>query len=473
MKIIKHNYINGVFVETQGIEKQDLINPATEEKLGEVYLSTVEEAQIAIEAAAAAFPSFSRSSIEERQNILKRIYDAILERKDELNQATVDEYGSPITATNGRTLYAAQEFLGMKEELDSYEFVRNEGTTTILSEPVGVIGAITPWNANYTHIAGKLAPAIAAGCTIVIKPSELNAIETQIFLECLDKADIPKGVVNVINGRGDVIGDVITKSPRIAAVSFTGSTTIGKAIWHNSAETMKRMVLELGGKSPTVVLEDADFEDVIPKTLMIGYSNSGQACHAGTRLIVPETKLKDVEKLLVQSIAKMKVGNPMEEDAIIGPMINKKQFETVQNYIQSGIEEGAKLLVGGLGRPEEFDKGYFVKPTVFTNVRRDMKIVREEIFGPVISVLTYKTLEEAIEISNDTPYGLAAYVFSADQKIAVDVAKRIQSGRVLVNIPVSTDLKAPFGGMKQSGIGRVGGHYSIDGYLETKAILLS
>lgn len=473
MKIIKHNYINGQFVETKGVEKQELINPATEEKLGEVYLSTEEEAQTAIEAAVSAFPSFSKTSIEERQGILQRIYDAIMERKDELNQATVDEYGSPITATNGRTLYAAHEFLSIKEELNTYEFSKKEGTATVILEPVGVIGAITPWNANYTHIAGKLAPAIAAGCTIVIKPSELNAIETQIFLECLDKADIPKGVVNVINGRGKVVGNVITGSPQIAAVSFTGSTNVGKTIWRNSAETMKRMVLELGGKSPTIVLEDANFEDVIPKTLMIGYSNSGQACHAGTRLIVPETKLKEVEKLLVQSVPKMKVGNPWEEDAIIGPMISKKQYKTIQGYIQSGIDEGAKLLVGGLGLPEGFDKGYFVKPTVFTRTSRDMKIVREEIFGPVISVLTYKTLDEAIEIANDTVYGLSAYVFSADQEKAINVANRIHSGRVLVNIPISNELKAPFGGMRQSGIGRVGGHYSIDGYVETKALLLS
>lgn len=473
MKIIKHNYINGRFVEANGKETQELINPATEEKLGVVYLATEEETQAAIEAASAAFPNFSQTSIKERQSILQRIYDAIMDKKEELNKATMEEYGSPLTATNGRTLYAAHEFLTMKEELNTYEFRRQEGKATVIMEPVGVIGAITPWNANYTHIAGKLAPAIAAGCPIVIKPSELNAIETQIFMECLDQADIPKGVVNLVNGRGDIVGNTITNSPKIAAISFTGSTNVGKAIWRTSAETMKRMILELGGKSPTVVLEDADFADVIPKTLMIGFSNSGQACHAGTRLIVPESKLEEVEAVLAQSVPKMKVGNPWEEDAVIGPMVSEKQFETVQSYIQSGIDEGAKLLIGGVGRPEGFSKGFFVKPTVFTRTTRDMKIVREEIFGPVISVLTYKSLDEAIEIANDTIYGLSAYVFSANENSAIEVASKMNAGRVLVNIPISTEARAPFGGMRQSGIGRTGGHYSIDGYVEPKALLLS
>ncbi|TDO73109.1 aldehyde dehydrogenase (NAD+) [Flavobacterium chryseum] len=471
MKIIDKIYVDGQFTAPHGTATQDLYNPATAEKIGIVHLGDQVDTNKAIEAAKKAFLTFSKSTLKERGEILQRLHDAILANEEALNNAAVEEYGSPISATKGRTRYAAQIFLDTKAAMESFEFEKQLEYATIVNEPLGVIAAITPWNADYTHICGKLAPAIAAGCTIVIKPSELSAIQTQILTECFDQAGVPNGVINIVNGTGPVVGAVLTAHPDIAVVTFTGSTQIGRLIGSKAAETMKRVTLELGGKSPNIILEDADLQKAIPLALAIGFSNSGQACHAGTRIIVPESKLEEIKSLIVESVKNIKIGDLWNAESFIGPMVSQKQYDTVQRYIQSGWDQGAEILVGGLGHPEGLG-GFYAKPTVFVNVEPNMTIAKEEIFGPVLCVITYKTEEEAINIANDTIYGLSAYISSGNEEKAKQIARQIISGRVLINTAVNRESKSPFGGFKQSGIGRTSWAYGIEEYVEPKVIAL-
>ncbi|MBO7746768.1 aldehyde dehydrogenase family protein [Paenibacillus sp. MWE-103] len=470
MRNIDRIYINGKFVKPHGTETMDLINPATEEVIGRVTLGDEQDIRDAVTAAKAAFKTFSATTIEERARMLQRLHDVMMEKFDDLNQVAVEEYGAPAAATAGRTRYAAANFLHNMDVMKEFQFEKRIGKAKVALEPLGVIGMITPWNANYTHISTKLAPAIAAGCTVVIKASELSAIQTQEITECFHEAGIPAGVINFVNGRGDVVGAELTRHPDVAMISFTGSTNVGRIIARDGAATMKRMVLELGGKSPNVILDDADYAKAIPLAVMTAFSNSGQACHVGSRLIIPESRLEEVKQLVVKTVEGIKVGSPREEGTFIGPMVNRKQYDTVQRYIRLGAEEGAELIVGGPGRPEGLETGYFVKPTVFANVSMDMTIAKEEIFGPVLSILTYKTEEEAIEIANDTIYGLSAYVSSADLARANRVASRIVAGRVLIN-GLYDEPKAPFGGFKQSGIGREFGAYGLEAYVEPKTIM--
>lgn len=469
MKIIDKIYVDGSFIEPHGTETLNLYNPATGEKIGLVHLGDQDDTNNAIEAAKKAFVTFSKSSLQERGEILRRLHDAILANEEQLNKAAVEEYGSPISATRGRTRYAAQIFLDTKAAMEEFEFEKQLEYATIVKEPLGIIAAITPWNADYTHICGKLAPAIAAGCTIVIKPSEISAIQTQILTECFDQAGVPKGVINIVNGTGPVVGVVMTAHPDVAVVTFTGSTQIGRVISSKAAETMKRVTLELGGKSPNIILEDADLKKAIPLALAIGFSNSGQACHAGTRIIVPESKLEEIKSLIIESVKNIKIGDLWNAESYIGPMVSQKQYDTVQRYIQSGWDQGAEILVGGLGHPEGLE-GFYAKPTVFVNVNQNMIIAKEEIFGPVLCVITYKTEEQAIEIANDTIYGLSAYISSGDLEKAKKMARQIISGRVLINTAVNKEPKSPFGGFKQSGIGRTSWAYGIEEYVEPKVI---
>jgi aldehyde dehydrogenase (NAD+) len=471
MKQINHIYVNGQFVKPHGKTVMDLINPSTKQVIGQVTLGDEKDTQDAIAAAKAAFKAFSRTSVEERSNMLQRLHDIIIKHADELNRVAVEEYGSPAVATAGRTRFAAQTFLLAKEILQDFEFVKQVGSSTVFMQPLGVIGAITPWNADYTHITNKLAPAIATGCTIVIKPSELSALQTQAFIECLHEAGIPAGVINIVNGAGEVVGNELSRHPDVAMISFTGSTHVGKIIRKNATDTMKRVALELGGKSPNIILDDADFSKAIPMALTIAFSNSGQACHAGSRLIVPEQRLEEVKELVRQSVGVVKVGDPRNKDSYVGPMVSQKQYDTVQRYIQSALKEGAELVIGGVGHPKGLEGGYFVKPTVFAHVSSDMTIAREEIFGPVLSILTYNTEEEAIDIANDTVYGLAAYISSSDVDRAKKVAAQVLAGRIMINKAVQDEPKAPFGGFKQSGIGRDSGVYGLEEYVEPKAIL--
>ncbi|SDP03755.1 aldehyde dehydrogenase (NAD+) [Paenibacillus sp. yr247] len=470
MRIIDKIYINGQFVKPLGTEVQELINPATKQVIGVVTLGDEQDTRDAIAAAKAAFKTFSKTTNEERAQMLQRLHDVMMNKLDLLNQVAVDEYGAPAAATAGRTQYAAKNFLHNMEVMKEFEFEKRIGKAKVVLEPLGVIGLITPWNANYTHISTKLAPAIAAGCTVVIKTSELSAIQTQVIAECFHEAGIPAGVINFVNGRGDVVGAELTRHPDVAMISFTGSTQVGRIISRDGAATMKRLVLELGGKSPNVILDDADFHSAIPLAVMTAFSNSGQACHVGSRLIVPEQRLEEVKKLVIKTVEGIKVGNPWEEGTFIGPMVSQKQYETVQRYIRLGLEEGAELIIGGEGHPEGLDNGYYVKPTVFANVTMDMKIAKEEIFGPVLSILTYKTEEEAIDIANDTIYGLSAYVSSSNLDNANRVVSQIVSGRVLIN-GLYDEPKAPFGGFKQSGIDREFGAYGLQAYVEPKTIM--
>lgn len=471
MKIIDHNYINGAFTPIRSHESLILKNPTTEEAIAQIYLSTPQAMDEAITCAAQTFETFSKTSIEERMQMLERLHDTLSERESELIDLAVLEFGATITTTRRRTKNAIRLFLDIKDELQTYDFIKQDAFSITLKEGVGVIGVIIPWNANLAHLCGNIAPAIAMGCTLVIKPSELNALETQAFLECVHKAGIPKGVINVVQGTGEGVGEALTSHPLINAVSFIGSTKTGKRIFEKCAKSVKRMTLELGGKSPTVLLEDASFEKAIPHVLSSAFSNSGQACHAGSRLLVPKARLAETERLLLEAVARLRIGDPKEETTHIGPMITQTQFNTVQSYIQSGIDAKARLLCGGLGRAEGLTRGYFVKPTIFICEDEDLKIVQEEIFGPVLCVLTYENEAEAQRMANHTIFGLSAYVFSDDEQRALAFAKQIRSGRVLINTATSNAKTPPFGGMKQSGLGRMGGRYSMDAFSEIKSIL--
>ncbi|MDR1007407.1 MAG: aldehyde dehydrogenase family protein [Campylobacteraceae bacterium] len=460
-------YINGEFVKPHGIKTLTLINPNTLDAIGEVTLCDKKDAAYAIKCAKEAFKTFSKTSIQERGEILQRLYNAMSKREDELNAAALMEYGSPISATKGRTRFAKNSFLIAREQMNRFEFKRIlEDNSKILKVPLGVVAAIAPWNANYTHICQKLAPAIAAGCTVVFKPSEYSAIETQILCECFDDARLPKGVINIVNGIGEEVGSYIVKHKDIALINFTGSTKVGRQISKNAAKMIKRTILELGGKSSNIILDDADLTTAIPNALKIAFSNSGQACHAGSRLYVPENKFGLICEMLIKTIKEIKIGDIHDEKCYIGPLINQTQFDRVQSYIASGIKDGAKVLAGGLGKLDGL-KGYYAKPTIFTNVKADMKIAREEIFGPVLCVFTYKSEQEAIKMANDTIYGLAGYVSGMDLEHARRVAEQIFAGWVYINKGVYEGKGViPHIGAKQSGIGTNG----IDDYLQFRFI---
>jgi aldehyde dehydrogenase (NAD+) len=470
MHTIDQIYINGQFVTPHGTEMADLVNPTTGQLTGQVRLGDAEDTRRAVAAAKAAFPTFSRTSKAERGAWLQRLHDAVLARADEAAAALVEEYGGPFNSSVGRSRYTAAMFLDVKQVMDDHAFVKTVGKSKVVLEPMGVVGIITPWNSSAWFVANKVATAIAAGCTVVVKPSELSARQNQILTECIHEAGLPPGVVNIVNGRGDVVGAALSAHPDINKISFTGSTLVGKTIARAAVETMKRVTLELGGKGANVLLDDADFDKAVPAAVMACFMNNGQACIAGSRLLVPEHRLELVKQLAKAAVLAIRVGDPRDAGVAVGPIVTSKQYERVQHYIRTGIEEGAELLAGGPGKPQGLEAGYFVKPTVFAGVTPSMTIAREEIFGPVLSILTYRTEEEAIAIANDTPYGLQAYVSSTDLARANRVAGQLIAGRVHIN-GVHDDLIAPFGGFKQSGIGREFGPYGLEAYLEPKAIL--
>ncbi len=469
MRSIETVYIGGSFVTPHGEELFNLFNPATADVIGTVRLADREDAKRAIMAAKQAFAAFSRTAKSERMEMLAALHDAVLARVDDLAAATVEEYGAPTSRAYWSSRFAAESFLNAAKSLDAYEFTRRINTTEVVMEPLGVAALITPWNANAGFICNKLATAIAAGCTCVIKPSEMSAIQTLIVTEALHEAGLPAGVFNIVTGRGDVVGAELTSHPDVAKISFTGSTAVGKAIMRAAADTMKRVTLELGGKSPTLILDDADFATAIPLAVKAGFENSGQACVAGTRILVPQDRLPEVLELTRTAVENVQVGDPADPATSVGPMVSQSQWNRVQDYIRLGLAEGAQLLIGGEGRPGGL-AGFFVKPTVFVNVTNDMRIVREEIFGPVLSILTYQTEAEAIGIANDSDYGLQAYVISSNVERARKVASQLEAGRVIINGAPHEPL-APFGGFKQSGIGREYGTFGLEAYLEPKAIL--
>ena len=470
MQTITKHYIDGAFVESHGREVMEIISPTNGEAIARVTLADEEDARRAIAAAGRAFASFGRTTKEERASVLRRLHQAVSARLGDLTDAMVEEYGGVVQFAAPMVEAGASAFLAAEKALQELQLTRSWDKTTVTYEPVGVAGLITPWNANALFLCMKLASAVAAGCTVVIKPSELSALQTQVWLECLHEAKLPKGLYNVVTGRGEVVGAELVRHPAVAKISFTGSAAVGKTIMREGAATMKRVTLELGGKSPNILLEDAQLETAIPRALAIAFMNSGQACVAGTRLLVPSSRLGAVKRAIVDAMASFPVGDPADPTTAVGPMVTRKQYERVQSYIRKGIAEGAEVLVGGEGHPRGFEAGNFVKPTVFVNVTNDMTIAREEIFGPVLCVLTYETEEEAIEIANDSDYGLHGWVSGTDLQRARRVASRLLAGRVAIN-GMLDDQRAPFGGFKHSGVGRESGTHGIEAFLEPRAIL--
>lgn len=470
MQIINQVYINGAFVAPHGTETVEVINPTTERIVARATLADAEDTRRAIAAARKAFPAFAQTSVAERVAMLKRLHTAVLACGDALRDATIEEYGAPISRATWISHFSAQSFLDAALTLEAYDFTRIMGTSMVVMEPVGVAALITPWNSTAGSVCSKLAMAIAAGCTSVIKPSELSPIQSKIITEAIHAAGLPPGVVNIVAGRGDIVGAELSTHPDVAKISFTGSTAVGKIIQRAATETMKRVHLALGGKSPTILLDDADLAKAVPLALNAAFMNNGQACISGSRLLVPEHRLAEVIATVKETVAQMKVGDPADPSTVIGPLANRNQYERIQNYIRIGLSEGATLITGGEGHPAGLDQGYFVKPTVFANVRNEMAIAREEIFGPVLSILTYVSEDEAIDMANDTVFGLHAYVMSSDLERARAVAMKLQTGRVMINT-LQHDPLAPFGGFKQSGVGREYGVLGLESYLEAKALI--
>jgi aldehyde dehydrogenase (NAD+) len=470
MKTITTHYIDGAFVESHGRDVVDVINPTNGKVIAHATLADEEDTRRAIAAAKRAFATYGRSKKDERTKILRRLHEVTSARVDDLTAAMVEEYGGVVQFARPIVETGVNAFLASEKALQELPLTTSWGKTTVTLEPVGVAGLITAWNANALFICLKLASAVAAGCTVVIKPSELSSLQTRVMIEALHEANLPKGLLNVVTGLGNVVGAELVRNPDVAKISFTGSVAVGETIMRDGAKTMKRVTLELGGKSPTILLDDAALDRAIPSALVMAFLNSGQACAAGTRLLVPKNRLDAVTRGIRDAMGAFTVGDPANPKTAVGPMVSEKQYERVQSYIRKGIEEGAQVLVGGEGHPDGFEAGYFVKPTVFVNVKNNMTIAQEEIFGPVLCVIAYDSEDEAIRIANDSKYGLHASVLGTDLQRTRRVASQIRAGRVVIN-NMTDDPQAPWGGFKYSGVGREYGRYGIDAFLEPRAIL--
>ena len=467
---ITTHYIDGAFVESHGHEIMDIVRPTDAKLIGRVTLADEEDTRRAIAAAKRAFATYGRSSKEERAAMLRQLHAAASAHIDDLTTAMIEEYGGVARFAGLIVQSGINAFQAAEKALQEIPWTRSWDKTTVTLEPVGVAGLITAWNANALFICLKLASAVAAGCTVVIKPSELSSLQTQVLVEALHEAKLPKGLLNVVSGLGNVVGAELVRNPDVAKISFTGSVAVGEQVMRDGAATMKRVTLELGGKSPTVLLDDAALDQAIPAALIMAFLNSGQACAAGTRLLVPKSRLDEVKRAIRDAMRAITVGDPSDPNVAVGPMVSQKQYERVESYIRKGIEEGAEVLVGGEGRPKGLEAGYFVKPTVFINVTNDMTIAQEEIFGPVLSVIAYDSEDEAIRIANDSKYGLHAAVLGTDLQRARRVASQLRAGRVVIN-NMTDDPQAPWGGFKYSGVGREYGRYGIEAFLEPRAIL--
>jgi aldehyde dehydrogenase (NAD+) len=470
MKTLTKHYIDGAFVESHGREVMDIISPTNRKLIGRVTLGDEEDARRAVAAAKGAFSAFGRTTKDERAEFLRRLHEAASARLEDLTAAMVEEYGGVVRFAGLIVQSGVNAFLAAEKALQEMPWARSWDKTTVTLEPVGVAGLITAWNANALFICLKLASAVAAGCTVVIKPSELSALQTQVLVEALHEAKLPKGLFNVVTGRGEVVGAELVRNPDVDKISFTGSVAVGERIMRDGAATMKRVTLELGGKSPTILLDDAALDQAVPAALVMAFLNSGQACAAGTRLLVPTSRLDAVKRAIQEVMRTFTVGDPADPKTAVGPLVTDKQYERVQSYIRKGIEEGAEVLVGGEGHPEGLDAGYFVKPTVFVNVKNDMTIAQEEIFGPVLCVIAYDSEADAVRIANDSKYGLHGAVLGTDVERARRVATQLRAGRVVIN-GMTDDPQAPWGGFKYSGVGREYGSYGIEAFVEPRAIL--
>ena len=464
-------YINGAWVDPVKPATIDVVNPATEEAYTKISAGSAADVDRAVTAARAAFPAFSQTSKAERIELLKRVIAAYEKRVEDIARAVSDEMGAPIAmARHSQAAAGIAHLQSTLKALEEMEFEHQRGTTRVVREGIGVVGLITPWNWPLNQIACKVGPALAAGCTMVLKPSEVAPITGILFSEVMHDAKVPAGVYNMINGDGPSVGQVMAGHPGIDMMSFTGSTRAGIIVARTAADTVKRVSQELGGKSPNIVLPDADFEPAVKKGVYGCFNNSGQSCNAPTRMLVPFDRHDEALGIAKAAAEKHKVGDPKIEETMLGPVVSEAQFNKIQTLIESGIKEGATLVAGGTGRPDGLNRGYYVRPTVFGNVRPDMTIAREEIFGPVLAIMPYETEAQAIEIANDTVYGLSANIESKDLEHARKVARQIRAGQVKINYP-AWDTFAPFGGYKQSGNGREYADWGIHDFLEVKGII--
>ena len=463
-------YINGDWVEPAQANSIDVINPATEQSAGRISMGSAGDIDRAVKAAQAAFPSYSQTSVEERAALLERIIAEYRNRYADMAAAITEEMGAPVALARD-----AQAAMGMAHlqtalaVLRKYAFQEQRGTTLVVKEPIGVCGFITPWNWPMNQIACKVAPALAVGCTMVLKPSEIAPFSAHVWAEILHAAGVPAGVFNLVNGDGPTAGAALSSHPDVDMVSFTGSTRAGVEVARNAAPTVKRVHQELGGKSPNIILPDADFKKAVTAGVAGVMGNSGQSCNAPTRMLVPNSRMAEALAIAKAAAEATTVGTPAS-GASLGPVVSAAQWDKIQTLIQKGIEEGATLVAGGPGKPAGLETGYYVKPTVLGHVNNTMTVAREEIFGPVLTILGYDTVDEAIAIGNDTPYGLAAYVSGTDVDATRKVAARLRAGQVNIN-SAALDLTAPFGGFKQSGNGREWGDHAFGEFLEVKAML--
>ncbi len=464
-------YIDGAWVDPVEPKELKVINPATEEVAGVISMGCAKDVDKAVMAARRAFDSYSRTSPAERLALMERILVAYNAHYAEIAQAISIEMGAPVTLSKGaQTGIGVGHITAMIDVLKNFKFEEMHGTVRLVQEPVGVCALITPWNWPMNQVAAKVVPALAAGCTMVLKPSEYSPFSAIIWAKVMHEAGVPAGVFNLVNGDGLSVGAPLSSHREVDMVSFTGSTRAGSEVAKNAAASIKRVHQELGGKSPNVLLDDADFERAVTKSVLHVFQNSGQSCNAPTRMLVPKAKLAEVEAIAKRVAESVVTGDPTSEKTNLGPLVSKVQFERVEGYIAKGIAEGAKLVTGGSGRPDGLTKGYFVKPTIFSNVNNDMTIAREEIFGPVLCILPYDNEEQAVQIANDTPYGLAAYVWSTDNLHARRIGARIRAGQVTLN-GAQGGMNTPFGGFKMSGNGREWGEHGLRDFLEVKAVI--
>lgn len=470
MKDLTKFYINGQWVNPLVARDLAVENPAKEETIATISLGAAADVDAAVAAAKAAFPGYSRVTVEERISLMENLLKIYMDRYDEMSMAISTEMGAPISFASAAQADCGRGHINAAiEALKKFEFERQVGSTRIVKEPIGVCGFITPWNWPINQISCKVAPALATGCTMVLKPSEIAPISGYLFTEMMDQAGFPAGVYNMVNGDGPGVGAVISSHPDVDMVSFTGSTRAGILVAKAASETVKRVTQELGGKSPNIIFEDADLETAVSSGVAHMMGNTGQSCNAPSRMLVHSSVYDKAVEIAKQTAAQVAVDDPKKEGGHLGPLSSRVQFDKVQGLIEKGIEEGAELVVGGPGKPEGFATGYFVKPTVFAGVNNQMTIAQEEIFGPVLTMIPFDTEEQAIEIANDTPYGLAAYFSTSDKERANRVAGQLRAGMISLN-SASQDYAAPFGGYKQSGNGREWGEYGFDDFLEIKGI---
>ena len=464
-------YINGEWMLPADKSILDVINPATEEAFATIGMGTAEDVDAAASAARAAFPEWSQSTVDERKAVIGKILAGMKERGEELAIAISNEMGAPMGLARTAQLGSGMgHFANILSVLENYEFEETRGSTRIVKEAAGVCGFITPWNWPLNQIACKVAPALAAGCTMVLKPSEIAPVSGYLLAEIIADSGLPAGVFILVNGDGPTVGAAISAHPEIDVVSFTGSTRAGRAVAKAAADGIKRVTQELGGKSANIILDDApDFAKAVSGGIIGCFGNSGQSCNAPTRMLVPKARLAEAMEIATAAAAKASVGDPSDENTRLGPVVSELQFNKITALIEKGIEEGAELLVGGPGRPEGFDKGYYIRPTVFGNVTNDMTIAREEIFGPVLAILGYEDDADAVRIANDTEYGLSGYV-SGEPEHAERIARQLRTGMVHIN-GAGPDFSAPFGGYKKSGNGREWGVEGFEEYLETKSMM--